>query len=444
MIQPETEYVKLGDDYIAYQVVGEGPGDLLLVTGLAGGSVDGRWDFPLLARFLEELASFRRLILFDRRGCGASDRVPLSALTWEQWAADITAVMDAAGSERAAILTENDACPTGLVFAATYPDRVSELITVNGGARYIADEGFPGGVPPDTLDMLAVVLEEGWGREALVDFSMPSLAGDRRMIREAAKLLRTCTTPQGAAMQYRYLTGLDVSAVLPSIHVPTLIIQRENHPFVPVALSRHLAENISGARYVEVPGADVWCCGEGSKEILAHIEEFLTGARRPVDIDRVLATVLFTDIVGSTTRAADLGDKRWNELLDQHDNLTRSQVEAFGGRVVKTTGDGALATFDSPGRAIKCAGELSLLLRGVGINVRAGLHTGEVEKRGDDVGGIAVHIGARVMGEAEPGEVLCSRTVRDLVVGSGLNFQDRGSRALKGVPEEWQLFAVAG
>jgi class 3 adenylate cyclase len=228
-----------------------------------------------------------------------------------------------------------------------------------------------------------------------------------------------------------------------AIHVPTLILHRANNPFVPTAIGKDLAERIPGARYIEIPGSDVWSCTEHPELFLGPIEEFVTGAKPAVDIDRVLATVMFTDIVGSTNRAADLGDKRWRELLDLHDEITRSQVERYGGRVVKTTGDGALATFDSPGRAIRCASELGDMLHGVGINVRTGLHTGEVERRGDDLGGIAVHIGARVMGEAGTGEVLCSRTVRDLVVGSGHTFEDRGSRTLKGVPEEWQLFAVA-
>jgi class 3 adenylate cyclase len=251
-------------------------------------------------------------------------------------------------------------------------------------------------------------------------------------------------TPSGANVQFRYLLGLDVRELVSAIHVPTLVLHRANNPFVPTAIGKDLAERIPGSRYIEIPGSDVWSCTEHPELFLEHIEEFVTGAKPAVEIDRVLATVMFTDIVGSTNRASDLGDKRWKELLDRHDEITRSQVERYGGRVVKTTGDGALATFDSPGRAIRCASELGVILQGVGINVRTGLHTGEVERRGDDVGGIAVHIGARVMGEAGTGEVLCSRTVRDLVVGSGLTFEDRGSRTLKGVPDEWQLFAVAG
>jgi len=438
---PETEYAKLGDDYIAYQVVGDGPQDLVYLAGLTS-QIDLRWDFPPMARFLERLASFSRLIMFDRRGFGASDPVPSGVLTWEEWADDLRVVLDTVGSERAAILGENDGSPTGVLFAATFPERVSSLIVANGGVKYIATEDFAG-LPAETGEFLAKVMEEGWGREPLVEFAVPSIAGDRRLVRQLAKQLRACTTPGRAVAQFRYLFDLDLRRILPSIHVPTLIITRSQHPFVPVGMGHDLADNIPGARYLEFPGSDFWCCTQGADEILAAVEEFLTGVRPAAEADRVLATVMFTDIVGSTTRAAELGDRRWKELLDRHDELTRSQVERFGGRVVKTTGDGAFATFDSPGRAIRCAAELSSALGDGGIEIRAGVHTGEVERRGDDVGGIAVHIGARVMGEAGAGEVLCSRTVRDLVVGSGLNFVDRGARTLKGVPDEWQLFAVS-
>jgi class 3 adenylate cyclase/pimeloyl-ACP methyl ester carboxylesterase len=440
-IPPDTEYAKLGGDYIAYQVVGDGPNDIVYTTGLSS-HIDLRWDFPPMARFFERLASFSRLIMFDRRGFGASDPVPSGVLTWQEWADDLRTVMDAAGSERATIFGENDASPTALLFAATFPERVSSLVIANGAAKYISDDEFDG-LPMETAEFLATAIEEGWGREALPQFSVSSLADDERAMQQVAKMLRGSTTPGRAVAQFRYIFELDLREVLHSIHVPAMIIVRANHPFVPASMGHHLADNIEGAKYLEFPGADIWCCTQNALEILDAIEEFLTGAKPIVEADRVLATVLFTDIVGSTTRAADLGDKRWKELLDNHDDLTRSNVERFGGRVIKTTGDGALATFDSPGRAIRCASELGILLRGVGINIRTGLHTGEVEKRGDDVGGIAVHIGARVMGEAGPGEVLCSRTVRDLVVGSGLTFEDRGTRALKGVPDEWQLFAVA-
>ncbi len=441
-IPPDTEYTKVGDEYIAYQVVGDGPRDLVYLAGLSS-HIDLAWDFPPLAHFLERLASFSRLIVFDRRGFGASDPVPSGVLTWEEWADDLRVVMDAAGSERATIFGENDASPTALLFSATFPDRVTSMVIAGGGARYLATHDFDG-VPPDTAELLANAILEGWGKRTLTAIAVPSLADDERAMRQLSKQVRACTTPGRAAAQFRYLFELDLRDVVPSIHVPTLIISRTGHPFIPVGPGRHLADTIEGATYLEFPGNDFWCCTESAEDILDAIEEFLTGARRRVEVDRVLATVMFTDIVDSTTRAADLGDKRWKELLDKHDEITRDCVERFVGRVVKTTGDGALATFDSPGRAIRCAAELNVLLRGVGINVRTGLHTGEVERRGEDVGGIAVHIGARVMGEAGPGEVLCSRTVRDLVVGSGLSFEDRGTRSLKGVPDEWQLFVVAG
>lgn len=439
-LQPQTEYAKLGDDYIAYQVIGDGPTDLVYLAGLSS-QLDLRWDFPPMARFLRKLASFSRLIVFDRRGFGISDPVPSGILTWEEWADDLRAVMDAVGSERAAIFGENDVTPTALLFSAIAPERVSSLIIANGAAKYLAADGYEG-LPVETAEILSDAIESGWGKEPLIAFSLSSLKDDERALTLLARQVRACTTPGGAVAQYRYLFDFDLRDILPTIRVPTLVLARTGHPFVPAAAGRYLADHIEGARYLEFPGNDFWCCTEAADEILAAIEEFLTGSKPQAEVDRVLATVLFTDIVGSTTRAADLGDKRWKELLDRHDELTRAQVEQFGGRVVKTTGDGALATFDSPGRAIRCASELGVLLRGVGINVRAGLHTGEVERRGDDVGGIAVHIGARVMDQAGSGEVLCSRTVKDLVVGSGLAFVDRGTRALKGIPDEWQLFAV--
>jgi class 3 adenylate cyclase len=438
---PQTEYAKLGDDYIAYQVLGDGPVDLVHIMGLSS-QIDLLWDFAPMARFYERLASFTRLILFDRRGFGASDPVPNGVLTWEEWADDLRVVMDTVGSERATIFSENDAAPTALLSAATFPDRVSSLIVANGAARYIEADDFEG-LPIETAELLASAIEDGWGKEALSAFGLPSIRDDERNLRLLSKILRSCTTPGRAAAQYRYLFELDIRDVLPSIHVPTLVMMRTDQPFIRPEMGRHLVDNIDGAKYLEFPGSDIWCCTQNADEILAEIEEFVTGAPPAIEADRVLATVLFTDIVGSTTRAADLGDKRWKELLDRHDDITRAQVERFGGRVVKTTGDGALATFDSPGRAIRCSSELGTMLRGVGINIRAGLHTGEVERRGDDVGGIAVHICARVMGEAGSGEVLCSSTVRDLVVGSGIEFSERGARVLKGVPGEWRLFAVA-
>jgi class 3 adenylate cyclase len=350
--------------------------------------------------------------------------------------------MDAADSERAVIIGEIDAGPTSLMFAATFPERVAGLVLVSSGAKYRASEDFPGGVDPEQGEFLAQAIAEGWGRETLVRFANSSLAEDEQAVRWMAKYLRSCMTPRSANAQFRYLLEFDVREQVSAIHVPTLILQRANNPFVPNAIGRDLADRIPEARYIEIPGSDVWPCTEHPEMFLDLIEEFVTGAKPAVEIDRVLATVMFTDIVGSTITAADLGDKRWKELLDRHDEITRTAVGRFGGRVVKTTGDGALATFDSPGRAIRCSAELGTILRGVGVEVRTGLHTGEIERRGDDVGGIAVHIGARVMGEAAAGEVLCSRTVRDLVVGSGLAFADRGVRTLKGVPEEWQLFAV--
>ena len=279
----ETEYARLGDDYIAYQVVGDGPRDLVYVAGLTS-QVDLRWDFPPMARFLERLASFSRLIMFDRRGFGASDPVTSGVLTWEEWAEDLRVVMDAVGSQRAVIFGENDAGPTALLYAATFPERVSSLVVANGGAKYVTSDDFDG-VPADTAELLAAAIVEGWGREALVRFSVASLADDERAMRQIAKQLRASTSPGRALAQFRYVFTLDLRDVLPSIHVPALIIARTNHPYVPTSLGRHLAANIEGARYLEFPGGDFWCCTENADEILASIEEFVTGAKPAVDVD---------------------------------------------------------------------------------------------------------------------------------------------------------------
>ena len=437
---PETRYAPGDGGLIAYQVAGSGPADLVYMTGLAS-NVDARWDVAPMARFLERLASFSRVISFDRRGFGASDPVPSGILTWEECAHDLRAVMDAIGSERAAIFAENDDGPTALLFAATFPDRVTALVLANGAAKLVAGENYPG-VPLEAATALVDMVERGWGTEGLVELVAASVAEDRRTIRSIAKFQRASATPTVAATRFRYALGLDIRGVLSSIHVPTLIIQREQSMFIPTSIGRHLADNISAATYVEVPGGDIFCCTQGEQEILDRVQQFLTGQVASHDSDRVLATVLFTDIVDSTRRAGDVGDRRWKELLDAHDDLIREQIEGFGGRVVKTTGDGVLATFDSPGRAIRCGLGLHDRLHSIGIDVRAGLHTGEVELRGEDVGGIAVHLAARVAALASAGELLVSRTVTDLVSGSGIEFEDRGEHALKGVPGEWRLFAV--
>jgi class 3 adenylate cyclase len=441
---PETKYAKLGDSYIAYKVFGEGPIDFLLVQGFAS-HVDGLLEYPPAKRFFGRIASFSRVILFDRRGIGASDPVSLDALpTWEDWTEDVGAVLNAVGSKRVAIMGFVDAGPMAILFAATHPERVSALMLHNTTARYLEAPDYPIGVPSKQAEAFVTGIMESWGTEALAVGAAPSQANDPEWRRWGAKYMRAAATPRTAAAHLRYLFGLDARAVLPLIQVPTLVMHGAAYALVPIAHGRYLAEHISGARFLEHPSGDTSPVTDPALGdwTLENVEEFLTGVRRAPEPDRVLATVLFTDIVGSTEHAAQIGDHRWKELLDRLDNTTRSEIEHFGGRLVNTTGDGHLATFDGPGKAIRCARLLIEAARPLGIQLRAGLHTGEVEVRGSDVGGIAVHIGSRVASLAGASEVLVSRTVTDLVAGSGIEFDDRGEHALKGVPGEWRLFAV--
>lgn len=441
-MQPETRYANVGDSQVAYQVVGDGPMDLVYVTGHVS-NIDMQWEFPPMARILERLASFSRLIVFDRRGVGVSDPVRLDALpTWEHWTEDLTAVLDAVGSERAAIFTRQDAALWGLFFAATYPARTTALALHNGYARSIADDDYPG-MSLEVSDMTIEMVTGMWGTEELSLLAEPSFAEDPAALRWLAKFQRGAHTPSTLRAIQRYQQRIDVRGVLSTIQVPTLVLHQENG-FLPPELGRYIADHVAGARFVMAPGTGVFLLGEGAQEALDVIEEFLTGVTPARPTNRVLATVLFTDIVGSTESAAELGDKRWTSRLDTHDKVSRSVLERFDGRYVNTTGDGILATFEVPSRAIRCALALVDELQGSGIGVRAGLNTGEIELRdGGDIGGIGVHIGARVSAAAGRREVLCSRTVRDLTAGSEFTFEDRGTHALKGVTDEWQLFRVA-
>lgn len=439
---PETKFTKVGEDRIAYQVVGEGPVDLLLVSP-TGNAVDLQWDWPAGASFLRRLASFSRLIMFDRRGWGASDSISHGGLPpWEEWADDVRAVLDAVGSERAAIFGIGEVGATAVLFAATEPERTSSLLLFNATARFLADRNYPGNVPEADLEMAVRSVREIWGTEASVALGLPSMVDDQLGLRWQAKAARLAASARVAASYFRSILTLDVREVLSSIRVPTLVIHRKHFRWIPAEQGRYVAGHIPEARFVLVPGADGTPVTEPSKEILDSIEEFLTGARPIVEPDRVLAAVLFTDIVRSTERAAALGDRRWKEVLQSHDTITRSLIEQHRGRAVKTTGDGFLATFDGPGRAIRCVIALQEALRPLGIEIRAGLHTGEIELMGEDIGGIGVHVAARVASLGAASEVLVSRTVTDLVAGSGIEFEDRGSHELKGVPGEWQLFAV--
>ena len=443
MRQPDIKYAKVGDSNVAYSVAGNGPIDLVCTMGL-GGHIEHVWDYPPMARYLESLTGFSRLIMFDRRRLGGSDPVrPDAPPTWEEWMADLLAVMDAVSSKRAAIYAELDGGPVGMLFAAHHPERTSALILANTAAKYVASEDYPIGESEGTWHGLADVIEQMWGKDELSPISVPSLATDERYIKWSSRMARAVATPAVASAMFRYTFGLDVRAILPSIQCPTLILHRADYRFVNVAHGRYLAENIPAARLVELPGSDLWFFTPGSGHVSGMIEEFVTGVPPVPDRDRVLATVMFTDVVGSTEKLALLGDRPYNELLEAHDDLMRREIERFGGRVVGTTGDEVFATFDGPGRAIRCAHTAGEALRALGLDIRVGIHTGEIELRGAQVGGIAVHIGSRVMDEAGAGEVLCTRTVKDLVSGAGFAFADRGSRALKGVPEPWDLYAVA-
>jgi pimeloyl-ACP methyl ester carboxylesterase len=439
-VLPETRYAKSGDLNIAYQVVGEGPLDLVYVPGWVS-NIEAMWEEPSHARLLGRLAAFSRLILFDKRGTGLSDPVPLDRLpTLEERMDDVRAVMDAAGSDRAAIFGSSEGGLMSVLFAATSPERIEALITLAIYATRLWSPEYPWAPKPEDRAAEIEEIERTWGGE--MDISSLAPSADEAFKRRAVAYLRRSASPGAAVALLRMNSLIDVREVLPTISVPTLVLQRVEDRDVNVEEGRWIARQIPGAKYVELPGDEHLIWAGDVDAVVDEVEEFLTG-RRPVhEPDRILATVLFTDIVGSTERAASLGDRRWRELVGEHDSLVRRQLERFQGREVDTAGDGFLATFDGPARAIRCADSVRTAVRGLGLEVRAGLHTGECEIAGDSVRGIAVHTGARVAALAGGGEVLVSSTVKDLVAGSGIEFEDRGIRELKGVPGEWRLYAV--
>ena len=440
-MNPETRYAKSGDVNIAYQVVGAGPRDLVLVPGWVSNS-EVFWEEPGLSRFLRRLASFSRLILFDKRGTGLSDRVT-DLPTLETRMDDVRAVMDAVGSERAALLGYSEGGPMCALFAATYPARTSALIMIGSYGRRTWAPEYPWGPTPEQHQEFFSKCEREWGGPVGLDARGPSVARDERFRQWWARLLRMGASPGANLALLRMNAEVDVRHVLPAVRVPTLILHSVGDRALDVRASRYMAERIPGAKYVELPGDDHLPWLSDADAILDEVEEFLTGVRHGPEPDRVLATVLFTDIVGATERAVALGDRRWRDLLDSHQALVRRELARFRGHEVDTAGDGFLATFDGPARAIRCACAISDEARQLGLEIRAGLHTGECELIGNKVGGIAVHIGARVAASAAPGEVRVSSTVKDLVAGSGLRFSDRGVHTLKGVPGEWRLFAAA-
>ena len=438
-MKPETKYARNGDVSIAYQVVGDGPRDLVLVPGWVA-NLDVFWDEPRAVRFFERLASFCRLILFDKRGTGLSDRTEIATL--EVRMDDVRAVMDAARSVRATLLGYSEGGPMCMLFAATHPDRTAGLITIGSFPRRIWAPDYPFGVVAQDYERFIEQAIQEWGGPVGIDARAPSAASDARFREWWARFLRSGISPGGYRRLMQMNREIDVRNILSAIRVPTLILHNTDEQTVPVAAARYLAERIAGAKLVELPGVDHLPFVGNSEAILDEIEEFVTGVRRGPEPDRVLATVLFTDIVDSTRRATELGDRRWRELLDGHHAVVRDELQKFRGREIDTAGDGFLAAFDGPARAVRAACAVSAGVEKLGLAVRAGVHTGECEVMGAKLSGVAIHIGARVASLASPGEVLVSSTVRDLVSGSGLRFDDRGAHALKGVPGEWHLYAV--
>jgi class 3 adenylate cyclase/pimeloyl-ACP methyl ester carboxylesterase len=441
---PTTQYVRTDEGLaLAYQVFGEGDRDIVLIFTVH--CVDLLWEEPTVVHMMRRLARLGRVITIDYRGFGASDPVPLGALpTPEAWMEDTRVVLDAVGSSSAHIVCHGGAGFFGMLFAATYPRRTETLTLFEATARYRQADDYQIGAPSEVLDAFAQWDVDTWGTEAHVLVWAPSRAGDERFCRWVARFERGSASPAVYRAANDWVLGLDLRAVLPSIRVPTLVMHREDG-LIPIEHVRYLVEHIPGARLDVVPGHDYWHFTEHADEILDHIEEFITGVVPAEVFDRALATVMFTDIVGSTEFLAQVGDRRWKELLAVHDALVEAEIERFRGRMVRSTrdsGDGALATFDGPGRAIRCACAIRDAVRSLGIDVRAGLHSGEIELRGDDVAGMAVHIGARVSALAGAGEVFVSSTVKDLVAGSGIDFEDRGEHELKGVPGSWKVYGV--
>jgi class 3 adenylate cyclase/pimeloyl-ACP methyl ester carboxylesterase len=437
MDPPETRYAKSGDLDIAYQVTGSGPLDLVFVPGFVS-NLDLVWENPGWAHFFTRLTAFSRLIMFDKRGTGLSDRLAGIA-TLEERMDDVRAVMDAVGSNRAALFGVSEGGPMSLLFAATYPDRAAALVLYGSFARH------PALSMENRLNERLALINRTWGTgEYARQMFTPSIANDDAVWRAFGRFERQSASP-AAAMAILKMNGeIDTQDILPSIHLPTLVLHRSGDISVAVEAARDLARNIPGAKYVELPGENHIPVFERDilDRIINEVEEFLTGYRADAELDRVLATVMFTDIVDSTKRAAALGDRMWRATLDRHDEIVRQQLARFRGREVKHTGDGFLATFDGPARAVRCAGAITDTVQPLGIAVRGGLHTGEIELKGDDIAGIAVNLAARVAAMAGPNETLVSSTVRDLVAGSGLRFEDRGSHALKGLPEEVRLYTA--
>lgn len=442
METPETRYTKTAEgQYVAYQVVGRGPIDIVFVPHIAG--IEVIWDDPTLAHVLDRLTRFGRLITSVPRGVASSDALPPGELpTPEVWIDDVRVVLDAVDSTAASFVCHGIGGFVGALFAATYPERTGALVLVDAYARFLQAEDYPIGFPSDVSEAIIAQMESGFGGDGLAPLFAPSRADDTAFRRLIARWGRTAFTPSSAMAGQRWSNNLDFRSILSAIRVPTLVMHHRRSRLYPVAFSEYLADNISGARFKLIPGADVYYFSDAADEVVDEIEEFITGTRPPPEPDRALQTVLFTDIVSSSQHNAAVGDRRWRDLLDQHDSLISRELDRHRGRRVNTTGDGVIATFDGPARGVRCAQAIIDAVKLLGIDVRAGLHCGEVELRGADVAGLAVVIGQRVSALAGAGECLVSSTVVDLVAGSGLDFEDKGEHELKGVGRPWRVFAV--
>ncbi|MBI4587819.1 MAG: adenylate/guanylate cyclase domain-containing protein [Candidatus Rokubacteria bacterium] len=442
---PEIRYAASGVASIAYQAFGEGPAAIVHVPGLLN-HIETTWAISDFAQFFRRLAGFTRVALFDKLGTGLSDRLPAGERsTLEQRAEDVVAVMDAIGLQKAAVFGTADGGPVAAMFAASYPQRTDALILYGTWARLVAAAGYPLGYPETVLETSLRTVRERWGSEStplMLERLAPSLRSDSQWRRSVARMERLAATPSAAVSLHRIMFQTDIRAILPVINVPTLVLHVSGDRLVPIDHGHYLAANIPGARLVELGGSDHLFFRENGDTVASLIHEFLTGTRLEPETSRILATVLFTDIVGSTQKAAVVGDRCWAEVLERYHEQVRAEILRHNGRVIDIAGDGVFAVFTGPGRAIRCAATIREVIRPLQLELRAGVHTGEMEAKGDRVSGMAVHIGARIAALAEPSEILVSRTVKDLVVGSGIAFVDRGTRDLKGVPEPWQSFAA--
>ncbi|THK36478.1 adenylate/guanylate cyclase domain-containing protein [Ensifer sp. MPMI2T] len=440
-MRPSTRYARSGELSIAYQVVGDGPLDIIYVPGWVS-NLDYAWEFPKMAHVFERLSAFSRLILFDKRGTGLSDR-NVGFPTLEERMQDVQAVMDAAGSRRAALMGTSEGGNLCMLFAATYPERTAALVLNGSFAKGLWSEDYPWTKTREEVEEEIAVIARDWGGPFDLSNAAPSHVDDREAREWLAAYLRNSASPQDAISLWRWNTEIDVRGILSAIHVPTLVLHRTGDRWVKVEEGRFVADHIRGAKWVELPGDDHLIWAGDADCTLDEIEEFLTGIRPRPASERVLLTVLFTDIVGSTSLAAELGDNRWKSLLRRHDDAVREELARFGGSEIKTMGDGFLATFQGPSRAILCACAIRDRAAALGLAIRAALHSGECEKSGNDLSGIAVHLASRLLDHAGPGEVVVSGTVKDLVVGSGVAFEARGETELRDVPGRWQIYAAA-